>query len=438
MTGAAAALTQPRARGRVALIYPRPALDSVPSLCQAIELLAEHGYGVDVYTWTSPDVPDARFASGAIRVRPIGWSSVGGGARARRSVLWRALMAPLRRVQARRAEHREHATRARAWRGVLRDTQTLDYHCIIGVDPDGLLMARELAAEAGAPLVYYSLELLLTRELRDETSAALKKDERDANRAAALTIVQDEERAGLLVEDNGLDWTRVALVPNAPLGPARRQPSRYWQDRLGLRDDRRIVLHAGSVGAWTGIDRLVDAAATWPEPWMLIVHTRYDAESSAYVDGLRGRAHAGRVRFSVKPVPRQEYETLVDGADAGLAFYVPTNESAYTQENIRSIGLSSGKFASYARAGVPVIANRDSTLGKLVEEAGVGVAVQSAEEVGNALRRIEREQDAMSGRALRFFDQRLDFARAFARVSESLDTLVARSRAASDEVREST
>jgi len=41
---------------------------------------------------------------------------------------------------------------------------------------------------------------------------------------------------------------------------------------------------------------------------------------------------------------------LIDGADIGLAFYVPVDGSSFTQSNVHTIGLSSGKLAYYLRA----------------------------------------------------------------------------------------
>jgi hypothetical protein len=183
------------------------------------------------------------------------------------------------------------------------------------------------------------------------------------------------------------------------------------------------VIHSGSLGDWTGIDSIVDSAAGWPEPWVLVIHTRYAAESSAYVDGLRQRADPRRVWFSLQPVPRQEYDPLIDGADVGLAFYVPTSGSSLTQSNVQTIGLSSGKLAYYLRAGLPVVVNRAASIADTVELSGCGVAVENAGEIGRALDGIATEYDTFSRRACEFFDQRLDFRRAFGEVIRRVDAL---------------
>jgi glycosyltransferase involved in cell wall biosynthesis len=295
------------------------------------------------------------------------------------------------------------------------------YTCVIGVDPDGLVLAHSIAG--GARLGYYSLELLLSAELATANEIQLKERERELSRQAVFVVVQDEGRGRLLAEDNGIEWGRIALVPNAPPGPARRRPSGYWHARFGLPTEARVVLHSGSLGDWTGIERIIESVPGWPAEWKLVVHTRYDAESSDYVDQLRQRADPGRVLFSLKPVPRQEYEPLIDGADVGVAFYVPTPGSAYTQQNVQMIGLSSGKLAYYLRAGLPVIVNRDASIGAEVESHGMGAAVGDAAEIGLALERIAANYAECAARSLDFFTRRLDFASAFAEVVRRVDAL---------------
>jgi hypothetical protein len=295
------------------------------------------------------------------------------------------------------------------------------YACVIGVDPDGLALAHSLAR--GAPLGYFSLELLLSSELSTAAEAQLKAHERELSRQAALVVVQDEDRARLLADDNGIAWERLVLVPNAPPGPARRQPTRYWHTRFDLPPEARVVIHSGSLGDWTGVEDIVDSARDWPDPWVLVIHTRYDAESSEYVERLRTRADPRRVWFSLKPVRRQDYDALIDGADVGLAFYVPTGASSFTGSNVGTIGLSSGKLAYYLRAGLPVAVNRASSIARLVESRGAGVAVEDARSIGSALDRLAADYDALSAGACAFFEDQLDFGRAFAEVVHRVDAL---------------
>jgi hypothetical protein len=414
--------------GSIGLVYPRANLDTVPSLTSAAEILAERGYAVDIYTYLAAGQAPPRFASPRIRLRPLGTEGVADASTAGlRAVARRAgwlrrspLRAPLVRGYALVGAGLTHGSRLLATRAADR---TAGYRCVIGVDPDGLALAHRLAH--GAPVAYYSLELLLTPEVSSEADRRLKEQERRLLREAAFVVIQDAERGRLLVEDNDVAWERLLLVPNAPPGPARRRRSEVWQRRFGLRPDQRVVLHSGSLGDWTGIEAILASVPTWPDEWVLVVHTRYDAESSSYVDHLRARADPRRVFFSLKPVPREMLDELVDGADVGLAFYVPTAESAYTQTNIQTIGLSSGKLAYYLRAGLPVIVNAQASVSGLLDASGCGRAVADAGGIADALGAVAADYAAFSQRACAFFAQHLDFARAFEAVVERIEALPA-------------
>ena len=397
---------------RIGIVYPRANIDTVPSLVAAAEQFADAGFDVDVLTLLQAGQPPAAFHSPRVRIRSLGTEGLAEQTTAGlRSALKRAGWLPQAARGPLHVGYRaleaglSHGSRLAARARTVAD-RAEPYACMIGVDPDGLVLAEALAG--GAPLGYFSLELLLSSELHSDEERELKDQERQLSRAAAFVVVQDEARAQLLVADNGLDASRVVLVPNSPPGPARRRPSRYWHTRFELPEDTRVVLHSGSLGDWTGIEEIVRCVADWPEPWALVVHTRYDAESSTYVDTLRAAAHPNRVYFSLKPLPRQAYDQLVDGADVGLAFYVAVPGSSYTGTNVQTIGLSSGKLAYYLRAGLPVIVNTSASVAELIESTGCGLGVDDATGIAAALEALDADHDAHSARALTFFDRDLD------------------------------
>ena len=420
---------------KIALVYPRANIDTVPTLVGAVEQFADCGYEVDVFTYIQAGQPAPDFGSARVRLRSLGVDGLAdhSTARLRRLVkqagwLPGVARAPLSRgYQALGAGLAGGSRLAARARGPMLTTRARGsatepaerYACVIGVDPDGLALAHSLAQ--GAPLGYISLELLLSHELGTAAEAQLKAHERELSRQASFVVVQDQARARLLADDNGLAPERLVLVPNAPPGPARRRPTRFWHTRFDLPADARVVIHSGSLGDWTGIEDIVAAVPAWPEPWVLVVHTRYDAESSGYVETLRSRADPRRVRFSLKPVRRQDYDALIDGADVGLAFYVSTGASSFTGSNVRTIGLSSGKLAYYLRAGLPVVVNRAASISADIEAEGAGAAVDDASALGAALQRVAAEYDLMSARACAFFEDRLAFGSAFAEVVRRVD-----------------
>jgi glycosyltransferase involved in cell wall biosynthesis len=392
-------------RRRVAIVYPAGNLDSVPSLCNTAVLLAEHGYWVDVFTYfddvhVRPVFQNARISilpasiSGP-RKRSISWRFLAGGGHFLLRLLVRHLQAP--------------------------------YVCVIGADLQGLIRAHRLITRwIKVPLVYYSLELWPSYDLVTEQDRALKAQERVLSRQAAFVIIQDEERAALLARDNQLSLDRMICVPNAPLGPASHQCSDYLRQRFSLSADTKIVLCSGAIGAWACIHQLVRSTQDWPDNWVLVCHNHSRGTSPNYRDytaALLYLAKPGRVFFSDDPLPRHKYPELVQSADVGVAFYCVQPGVAHMQDNIRYIGLSSGKLAYYLQAGLPVIVNNVPSLRRLVTTYHCGEVTDDPSLTVYAIERILSNYETYSHNAVTCFNQELDFLSKFDEVLDALARL---------------
>ena len=161
---------------RVAIVYPRANLESVPSLIGATEELAARGFEVEVLTYSPAGQPPAVFNSPRVRVRSLGVDGLVDHSTARlRGLVRRATWLPdvararlargYRALGAGLAGGSRLAARAR---GAVAE-RSEPYRCVIGVDPDGLALAHSIAR--GAPLGYFSLELLLSSELTTAAEA---------------------------------------------------------------------------------------------------------------------------------------------------------------------------------------------------------------------------------------------------------------------------
>jgi glycosyltransferase involved in cell wall biosynthesis len=391
-------------RGRIGIIHPWANFDSIPSLVNAALLLAGAGYHVDVFTLSDRlYVPPTFPPDCGVQVIPL-WAHqpeaiTGAG---------RLLPAPI------------------YWRlDLLARHARFPYRCLIGVDPQGLVTAQYMAAVIRVPVVYYSLELLLSYEVASPEDRNLKARELTASRTAAFSIIQDDERAALLIRDNGLDPAKVLNVPNAPLGPARRRRSNYLRDKLGIPADRKIILHTGNLGAHMGSHQLVHSTHDWPEDWMLVCHTRlrFAEVEQNYMAVLKYLAARGRVIFSTEPVSAAEYAELVCSADVGVAFYCPQPGLPIWGDNIRYIGLSSGKFAACLAAGIPVLVNDVSSLRRMTESYGCGAWTADPAVTRPGIERILANYEACCEGAVTCFNQELDVEFPFQKVLARLEAL---------------
>ena len=406
-----ATLAPQEREGRVGLFFPFRGFDSVPCLVAAVELLCESRFAVDVFmpsgseavSRTLPYFADssARFAT--FIESGVPWPRFAG--QRDRFVLYDLYelgVGPVMRGRRRRAI---------AQRATVERAAKMPFTCLIGVDPEGLIEAQAWSACLGVPYMYWSLEILIREELSSSRFLRLKDREVAANRGALLTIVQDADRASLLAAQNDIPTDRIVHVPNAYRGVARRSKSCFAHQLLGIPAGETVVLAAGSVAPWAMSEQIVRSVGDWPEGFTLVVHSRFDMGANELADRVVAAANPRRVRFSTRPLPPAEYQSLVDSADVGLALYEPQPAERYVQGNLRTLGLASGKLAAFLKAGVPVIVSRLKGPEGLVDGYRCGMVIDQADQLPGALRMVRSRHDEFSANAIRAFDGSLSVDR---------------------------
>ncbi|MCX6210287.1 MAG: hypothetical protein NTZ59_12520, partial [Bacteroidetes bacterium] len=93
--------------------------------------------------------------------------------------------------------------------------------------------------------------------------------------------------------------------------------------------------------------------------------------------------------------------------DMGLAIYVPTFEDKYVGDNLVNMGLSSGKFSQYMKAGLPTITSRVGLYETLNNQYNFGFTVNTTDELRSVLS-SNIEYKTLQKNALRLFDEKLD------------------------------
>jgi hypothetical protein len=348
----------------LAFVIEHAYVDALACFREPIKHFARLGYQVDVYTRLTPSHPPPSFADANIRLIPIDVTYAG----------------TLRLVA-------QLATRR---------------YAVIFTVPRWSLHWTVMAAR-GTPVAYISDELIAddgkwkTRERRDHARCA-------------FSIALSDERAAYLRTMNQLPAGHpVYIVPNAAPGPAVRRPSRYYQDYLGIPDDRCLLVHAGGMG-WSPLASLAAAAERWDDTQpALVFQGRLPAQ-------MRGRTNRGGVWYSQTTVPSDLLDYVVSSARIGLALYDDA------KPNDRLMGIASGKLCLYMKNALPVITTRLDCFA-WVERERCGLTVGSVDEIPDAARAIEREYETYACNVRRYYAEHLDFTRTIAPVTAAVARL---------------
>jgi glycosyltransferase involved in cell wall biosynthesis len=246
------------------------------------------------------------------------------------------------------------------------------------------------------------------KELKNPILFWAKLREIYISRRTQMVLIPDFERGRLLAKENGFDESRIACVPNGPMGRPKFVTPDFLQHRLSLSSNTRLVLHAGMISEGLMSLDIAQSAASWPDPYRLVFHERMSR--SPYEPYLQKVVAAGanRVLLSLEPVPYDQLDSIYASAWVGLAFYNDKMGKNFTQ-----CAAASGKLAFYLRNGVPVVVCSQPDLKQLIDQTGCGIAVDHPSELIDAFKAIEEDYDGFRKRARACFDKRFDFKPAF-------------------------
>lgn len=376
---------------KILIVHSEGNVNNNPNLSGLVEILCEHGYAVDIasprrkqITQRSPH-PNARLL---LTDNPSG---LHGGEFV---LLDRKPLSTPEQI-------------AEAVEGIG------NYDFIFGVDR-AIIEAAIIANAKAIPCGLISYEIYF----EEETDCQYKRPEQLACEDIIFAVCPDGVRAEHLCRENQIPIEKIIKIPVAGRGCVQRNKSFMLHDKLGIERTKKIAIYTGSVSAFCMTEELIDSAAMWPDNWVLVVHNRYGVDKRTEL--LRQKyAQSKKVLFSTEPVESPcQMHTLLNCADIGVALYKPLPSSKLVGNNIRYIGLSSGKIATYLQHGLPVLVNEIGIMSDCVRRYNLGM-------VHSGPLPIRISEDLIAGQqsrnASQFFAEYLDLNKAAVPLLRVLD-----------------
>lgn len=277
-----------------------------------------------------------------------------------------------------------------------------DYKLIIGVDRDGVIEASYLSQLLGIPYGLISYEIFF----KDETNAEFKNEETKACAHLAFAVCQDDVRSALLAKENHIPLEKIINIPVAGRGVRKGEKMQYLHNMLNISSNKKIALYMGSIAKWSMIEELVQSVDSWPDEWVLVLHNRYGMNSK--VRKLIGDKHSKSIYISKELYPKPgDLSEMLHSADLGIALYKPIFNEIYTGNNLKYLGLSSGKIAMYLQHGIPVLTNENGLISDYIRANGAGYVIDSINEIPELLESINQRECGSEG-AYALFKGKLD------------------------------
>ena len=286
------------------------------------------------------------------------------------------------------------------------------YDLIIGVDRLGLIWANCLSKRFKSPYALISYEIFFRRE----TSKLFKIPEIKASKGISFAVVQDDKRAEKLSEENKIEKEKMIQIPvsSSFSKPYKKNMSLYQE--LGIPLDKKILIFIGSVAKWTCIDKILSQLRRFPDSWVLVLHDGYGKVrskiNSMMVElNLDPISISGKLYYSNLKLPTTEdMYHLLHSADLGFCAYYPTYSNIYTGDNVKYIGLASGKATTYLQHGLPIVTISDGQIGEIVKNNRLGFTLEKIEDLPDCLTNYDSsEAQLMHKDCYDYFNRKFSF-----------------------------
>jgi len=256
---------------------------------------------------------------------------------------------------------------------------------IIGVDTYGVIFSNIISKKYNTPIIFLSYEIFF----KTEVGKVLKNLEIQACSNILVAVSQDSERGKKLSYENKINIENIINIPVSNAGYVGRKKSLYLNNKYNISIASKIVILAGSIEKWTMTNEILSTLDLWPKDWVLFLHNR---NSNEKIKKKYKKFLSNRLIISNESIKHaDELNLLYNSCDLGIAFYRPTYESYYLGDNIKYIGMSSGKINNYIQFGLPVLINDFGEYSGVINNHKVGYSVNSEYDIPNVLNKINKK-----------------------------------------------
>jgi len=277
------------------------------------------------------------------------------------------------------------------------------YKCFIGIEKKGLIWAGEMAEIVPVPYIYFNTELYIEdHPVRNEQGfEQLRKKERKYHRLSRATIIQDSDRADVLLKANEISSTDLVYIPISILGDINEKRDHYFHETFKVPRDKKIILCLGQIMKGRLSFELAKASKNLDDGYVMVLH---GPAGKDVVETLKSYSNE-KLIISEKLVPSQMLRQLAASAYIGLVIF--NNDCS----NNRLTAVSSEKIAYYTQSGLPIIALDIGNYRKLMEAYPCGELIGDIKDLNSAIDKITKNYEYYCRNSYAAYSERFNFER---------------------------
>ncbi|MGE5411841.1 MAG: glycosyltransferase, partial [Clostridiales bacterium] len=277
------------------------------------------------------------------------------------------------------------------------------YDLVIGVDR-GVIEASFVAKFYRIPYGVISYEIMFA----EETTSQYLVNDINASKDVSFAVCQDELRSFHLSKENHIPLSKIINIPVAGRSARRGVRAYNLHEILGIPRQKKIALYMGSVTSkWAGINEIIEEIDNWPDDWVLLLHQRYAQYENNFLREISPKKNIFISPYS--SLPFDNIGELLNSVDLGLGIYIPQKSSIFEGNNLKYIGMASGKIMTYLQYGLPILINELGEMSVHTRQNQLGTVVENLREIPSALAALSSDVlSAQRENCISFFESELD------------------------------
>jgi len=226
-----------------------------------------------------------------------------------------------------------------------------------------------------------------------------------------FVVIQEQARLDALTLKLGFSFLRqnVCFIPHSPIGrDDAKIKSNFFHHKFGFSSNDFVILHAGWIHDAMCVDRLAKSSSKWKKKYKLVLHEReFRSIDDPFIKHVM-KLSENRVNLSLQPVCFDRLDEVFSSAQIGIIAYDKRYGSG--RENAHK---ASGKLGHFLKCGIPVVALSLPGYAEMFHQYKCGMVFQDFDEVEDCIDSILDNYDSFSKEAIRCFKEEFEFRKYF-------------------------